>query len=138
MLLFSTDAGFHIAGDGKVSADVVFFFSLAFPIMYGRRYDCIYLPSPHRPVSLPTRSQFGIFQVLLPRIFPSCFRLFSLPFPWYFLFLALSSVCNCFSCLFIYFLMCLICIMHLLWNVYHGSISLSNVPTPFICIHLRL
>ena len=40
------------------------------------------LPSPHRPVRLLTRSQTSTFHVSLARVFPSCFRSSSLPFPW--------------------------------------------------------
>ena len=38
------------------------------------------LSSPHRPVRLLARSQSSTFQILLTRVFPSCFRSASLPF----------------------------------------------------------
>ena len=41
------------------------------------------LPTTHRPVRLLARSQPSTFQVSLARVFPSCFRSSSLPFPWY-------------------------------------------------------
>ena len=41
------------------------------------------LSSPHRPVRLLARSQSSTFQISLTRVFPSCFRSSSLPFPWY-------------------------------------------------------
>ena len=41
------------------------------------------LSSPHRPVRLLARSQSSSFQISLTRVFPSCFRSSSLPFPWY-------------------------------------------------------
>ena len=41
------------------------------------------LSSPHRPVRLLARSQCSTFQISLTRVFPSCFRSSSLPFPWY-------------------------------------------------------
>ena len=41
------------------------------------------LSSPHRPVRLLPRSQSSTFQISLTRVFPSCFRSSSLPFPWY-------------------------------------------------------
>ena len=43
------------------------------------------LSSPHRPVRLLARSQSSTFQISLTRVFPSCFRSSSLPFPWYIL-----------------------------------------------------
>ena len=42
-----------------------------------------YLSSPHRPVRLLARAQSSSFQISLTRVFPSCFRSSSLPFPWY-------------------------------------------------------
>ena len=41
------------------------------------------LSSPHRPVRLLAHSQSSTFQISLTRVFPSCFRSSSLPFPWY-------------------------------------------------------
>ena len=39
--------------------------------------------SPRRHVRLLARSQSSTFQISLTRVFPSCFRSSSLPFPWY-------------------------------------------------------
>ena len=41
------------------------------------------ISSPHRPVRLLARSHSSTFQISLTRVFPSCFRSSSLPFPWY-------------------------------------------------------
>ena len=56
-------------------------FPLAFPIRAaGMTGD---LSSPHRPVRLLARSQSSTLQISLACVFPSCFRSYSLPFPWY-------------------------------------------------------
>ena len=40
------------------------------------------LPTPCHPIHLLARSLSSTFHVLLASVFPSCFRSFSLPFPW--------------------------------------------------------
>ena len=70
---------------GIVPALIPVYHSSSFPWLFpsfrvaGMTAD---LPSPHRPVRLPTRSRPRTFHVFLARVFPGCFRLSSLPFSW--------------------------------------------------------